>query len=114
MVKPHIPSQPRFTDRFKEANRAHARDIAGVFRHIKGHAHMALRAKIVDFIGAQIVEQLHQLRGIGQVAIMQKKACSVDVWVRVKMVDAACVKRRCASDDAMDLIAFFQKKFGQI
>lgn len=75
---------------------------------------MALGAEIVDFIWSQLVEQFHHLRGVGQIAVMQKQTGSVDVGIGVKMVDAACVECRCAPDDAMNFVAFFQQKFRQI
>jgi hypothetical protein len=61
---------------------------------------MALGTEIVDFVGSQIIEQFHHLRGVGQIAVMQEQTGSVDVGIGVKMVDAACVECRSAPDNA--------------
>ena len=49
---------PALAHRFKNADGAHAGYIAGIFGHIETHAHMALRGQVVDFIRADIVDDV--------------------------------------------------------
>jgi hypothetical protein len=75
---------------------------------------MRLRPQIVDFIRLQIIEQLHHLHRVREIAVMQEQARAIHMRILVDVVDAAGVEAGGAADDAMNLIAFFQQQFGQI
>ncbi len=75
---------------------------------------MRLGAEVVDLVRLEIVEQLHHLHGIGQVAVVQEQARLVEVRILVDVVDAGGVEGRGATHDAVNLIAFGEKEFRQI
>jgi len=60
-------------DAFKEARRAERYDVAGIFRHVKADADMALGSEIVDLIGLDVVDDAGERTGIGEVAVMQEQ-----------------------------------------
>ena len=66
---------------------------------------MALRAKIVDFVRLQLVEEFDQLHGIRQVPETQEEVYFIHMRVLVQMIDAGGVKRAGSPDDAMNLVA---------
>src|SRR5436853_2979398 len=95
-------------NRFQNANRSDASHIGGIFRNIETHAHMALRAEMVNLIRLQIIKQFHQINGISQIAVMEKKSDAVNVRVDIKMIDAGGVEGAGAPDYSVNLVAFFQ------
>ena len=69
---------------------------------------------MVNFVRLQLVEQLHQIHRIAQVAVVQEQPDAVDVRIGVKMIDARRVERARAPDDAVDFVAFFEQQIGEI
>ena len=82
---------------------------ARVFRNVEAHPHVALRPEVINFVRFQLVEQLHQINRIGQVAVMQEQPHAVDVRVGVEMIDPRCVKRARTTNDAVHFVAFFEQ-----
>ncbi len=104
----------RLAHGFEDARGADASDITGVFWNIKADTHMALSAEMIDLIRLQIINELHQVHAIGQVAVVEKKFHAVDMRIRVNVVDAGRVECARAADDAVDFIAFIEKEVGKI
>ena len=74
---------------------------------------MALGAQVVDFVGLQFVNQLHQGDGVGQVAKM-KMQIGLGVRINIEVVDALGVEVRRPPHDTVDLIAFLKKQFCKV
>jgi len=94
--------------------RAQSYDVAGVLRHVERHAHMRLRPEVVDLVRLEVVEQLHHLHRVGEVAVVEKQLHAIDVRVLVKVVDATGVERRGAAHDAVDLVPLRKEQLCQI
>ncbi len=67
---------------------------------------MALRGKIVNFIGTNVVEQRPETTGIGQIAKVQEEALVVFVEVGVDPIDPACIKAARTPLNAVDFVSF--------
>ena len=59
---------------------------------------MALRRKIVDFVGLDFVDELYEVRAVSEVAVVKEEPNAVDVRILVEMVDSLRVERRRAAD----------------
>ena len=78
---------------------------------------MALGSQVIDFVGLYLLDDAHERRRVGHIAVMQGKQAFVlhvaHPFVKVEVLDATRVERRRAADDAVHLVAFFQKKLGK-
>ena len=101
-------------NRLEDADGPDAHDVARVFRDVERHAHVRLRTEIVDFVGLEVIEELHHLHGVGEVAIVEVELYTVHMRIAVEMVDTARVKGRGAADNAVNLVAFAEQKLGEI
>ena len=106
--------QPDFADRFEDADGADTGDIAGVFGNVEGDADMALGSEMINLIGLNAIKQLDEVGGVGDVPIVQEQPYTVDMGVFIEAVNAAGIKGRGASDDAMDFIPFGEQELGEI
>ncbi len=73
---------------------------------------MALCTQMVNFIGLQLIEQLHQHHSVCQITVMEKELCPVHMRIIVQMIDPAGIKSRTATDNSMHLVTLFEKEFG--
>ena len=55
-----------------------------------------------------------QVRGVGQVAVVQDEFAVIDVRILIQMIDAVGIKQRGAALDAVHDVALLQQKFSQI
>src|SRR5882724_1049017 len=107
-------TQSGFADCFQNANRADASDIGSVLRNIEAHAHVALRAQMIDLVRLQFVKKLHKIHRVAEVSVMQKQSHTVYVWISVKMINSRGVKRAGAADNPVNFIPFLKQQIGQI
>ena len=70
---------------------------------------MALCRQIVNFIRLNLTHQANQAGGIGQIAVMEPDGVFLN-----QVVDAGGVGNRSPSDNAVDLIALFQKELSEV
>ena len=75
---------------------------------------MALGPEVIDLIGLQVVDELDEIHGVGEVAVVEEKANAIDMRILVEVVDPRCVERTGAPDDAVDFVAFGEQKVRQI
>jgi hypothetical protein len=80
--------------------------VACIFRDIETHAHMALGGEMIDLVRLDMVEQLDQVRRIGNVPVVQKEPHVIDVEVLREVVDTPGVERGGTVNNAMHLIVF--------
>jgi hypothetical protein len=57
----------------QQAGRSQRRDVAGIFRNIEAHTHVALRAQVINFVRSDAVKQFGQACGIRQVGEMEEE-----------------------------------------
>ena len=103
-----------FADGFEDTLGAEADDVAGVFGDIEGNAHVGLGAEVVNLVGLELIEQLHHLHRVGEVAIVKKETHAVYMRITVKMVDAAGVEGGGPADDSMNFVTFGEEQFGEV
>jgi hypothetical protein len=74
---------------------------------------MALGGEVVDLIRLYLLDDSDKVCGIGQIPVMEDKIPVRHMGVLVQVVDAIRVEQRRTPFNAMRLISFFQKEFGQ-
>ena len=94
-------------DRVEQAQRAERVDVGGVLRDVEAHAHVALRAEVVDLVGPDRAHQLVQHRAVGEIA-------EDELDVAEDVVDARGVERARAADHPVDLVALLEQDLGEI
>ena len=75
---------------------------------------MALRTKVINFIGLRRLNDANQVCAVRQIAIVQHQIAVIDVRVLIDMINALSIKRRRTALDAMHFISLLEQKFGQI
>jgi len=99
---------------FQEACGAEAGDVAGVFRHIEADADVALRSKVIDLVGLEVVEEAREAGRVAEVAVVEEELHAVDVGVHVKMIDPLGVEGAGTADDAVNFVALGEEQFGEV
>lgn len=103
-----------FAQGLQDAHGPDGGDVGGVFGDIEANADVALRAEMIDLVGLQTVEELDQVRGIAQVAVVKEKTYAGEMGVAEEMVDARGVERARPPDDSVDFVAFGEEQFGEV
>ena len=103
-----------FANRLEQPHGCHPRHIPGVFRDVEAHAHVALRAEMVDLVRLNRVHRLVRRDRVGEVAVVEKEVVVGKMRILVNAVEAFRVKRRCAPDHAVHLVALGEEQFGEI
>ena len=75
---------------------------------------MTLGGEIVNFVWLDLLHNANQAAGISHIAVVQDKFTRLDMRVLIQVVDTVRVEQRGPAFDTVYLIAFLQKKFGQI
>jgi len=66
-------------DGLQEPRRSKGRDVPRIFRPVKTDSHMALGSEMVNLIRPQIMNELGQLAGVGEITEIEKQPYSRDV-----------------------------------
>jgi hypothetical protein len=66
---------------------------------------VALRAEVVDLVGAELVDQLDQPPRLREIGVVEEEPHALLVWVAVEVVDAVGVEAGRAADEPVHLIA---------
>ena len=114
LVIPDLLHQTRLPNSFKNANGTQARNVSRVLGNVKGNSNVTLRTQVVNLIRLQLIEQLHQLYGIRQVAVMKKQIRVIHQGILVEMIQATGIEGGCAPHDAMYLVSLLQEKLCKI
>ena len=88
--------------------------VARVLRDVEAHAHVALRAEMIDFIRPDAVDEPREVQRVGKIAVVQEEAHAVDVRIGVEVVDARGVEGAGAADDAVDFVALLEQQIGEV
>ena len=79
--------------------------VTSVFGDVKAHTHMTLRGQMIDLVGLDPIQELDEVRRIGNVAVVQEQSDIIDVGIAVQPVDPARVECGRSSDNAVDFVA---------
>src|SRR5208282_6086716 len=101
-------------NRFEQSHRPKSGDVARVFRHIKAHAHVALRREMVKLIRRKAVNQIQDPLRAGKIAMMQEEPRARLIWILINVVDPLRIKRARPADDSVNFVSFRKKQFGEI
>ncbi len=71
-------------------------------------------AEVVDFVGLQVVEELHQIYRVREIAVMEEKPDAVTMGVLIEVIDAAGIEGARSPDDPVDFVPLFEQQIGQI
>ncbi len=75
---------------------------------------MALRGEVVDFVRLGLLDDAHQVGGVGEIAVVENEAAVRFVRILVQVVDAVGIEERGAALDAVDDVALAEQEFGQV
>ena len=95
-------------DRLEQPQRPQSVGVRRVLRRFETHLHMALGRKVVDFGGLDVLDQANEVGGVGEIAVVEKKAQLFLVGIDIKMIDPAGIERGRTALDAVNLIALAQ------
>ena len=100
---------------FEHAQRAEPGRVARIFRQVETDPDMALGAEMIDLVGLQVVDQVGELPGIGQIAVMDEKPDVLSAArIDIKVADTRGVEAAGPAHDAVDLISLVEQEFRQI
>jgi hypothetical protein len=75
---------------------------------------VALRGEVVDLVGLHLLDDAHQARAVGHVAVVQDEFSVLLVRILVEMVDAVGVEQRGAALDAVHVVALVEQELGEV
>ncbi len=67
---------------------------------------MALRPKVIDFVGLKIVKEFDQIDRVSQVSVVEKQMYPVNMRILIKMLNTSRVECAGSPDNPMNLITF--------
>src|SRR5271155_3225059 len=95
LIEPAL--ETRQTNGLEQAQRAGGNDIGGILGDLETDFDVALSGEIINFLGADVVEQLHQRTAVRQVSVVEKKTCVAIVEIFIEMIQAIRVEAGGAS-----------------
>lgn len=81
------------TDRLQQAKGAQRIGVGGVFGRTERYRDVALCCQIINFGRAHLLDNMDQVRCVGQVTIMQREAGVLDMGIAVDILNPAGVER---------------------
>ena len=75
---------------------------------------MALRAEIVDFVRLEFMQDRRKRATVREVGVMEKEPIIGFMEILKNMIDTIGIETRSTALEAMNFIAFFEEKLGQI
>ena len=77
---------------------------------------MALRSQVIHLTRLDLVYELHQTGGVGEVAVVQLEVLALFEGQRVlvEVPDPGCVEGTGAADDAVHLVTFREEQLGKV
>ena len=109
LIKPNgfVVVLVEIANRFEQAQNSDAGHIGGIFRLIERDFDVALRAQIINLVGAHFFEYSTQTGRVAQVAVMQFEAAGINFGIVIQMVDALRPESRGAAHDAVNFVNLF-------
>ena len=104
-------------DGLKQAERADAVRIGGVFRDVEGHLDVRHRTEVVDLVRLHVADDADEVGAVAEVAVVQLDLLDVDVTdevIHVEVLNALGVEAGRAADEAMDLVALVEQELSEV
>ncbi len=114
MIETGFLFEPEEADRLEQAECAHAIDIGGVLGRFEGNRDMGLRAEVVDFVGLDLADEAGEVRGIGEVAVVEAEVRISHLMMLVDVIHSLRVEGGCSTLNAMDFVAFFEEELSEV
>ena len=105
---------PQIANRFQQAQRSHADGFAGGLGFFKALPHLALAGEVVDFVGRGRGQNAAQRGGVANIALVQEEAAVVNGGIVQQAVQPGAVQISGRTRQAVNVITFFQQKFGEV
>ena len=99
---------------FHNPETAHRGQITRAFGDFKAEADVRLPRQVIELRRLDFVDDAANRGGVGEICIVQKQFLLVNVVVAVKRLQTSSFQRTAATHDAMNFVAFFEQKFGQV
>ena len=88
--------------------------VPGVLGHVEAHPDMALGAEMVDLVGSDLLEEVGERAGYGQIAVVEIDPRLGVVEVLVEMVDPVGVEGAGPADESVDLVPLAEQELGEV
>ena len=113
LVEARLLRQTSAANRIQHAQHSDAVAVGGILGHLERDLDVALGAQVVQLVRPHLGDDLKEVGGVGQVAVVQEELGVVHVRVLVQVLDAARVEGRRATDDAVHVVALLQQEPGR-
>ena len=97
----------------ENADGSEASHVRRVVWQVEADPNVTLSCQVVDFLGLDLVDEVLEASCTTHIAVVKQEACFV-VRVIIEMVNATGVEGTRTPDQPMYLIAFKEKKLGEI
>jgi hypothetical protein len=114
LIEAGLLLQAKDADRLQDPERAQRIRVGGVFRFLEADGNVALRGEVVNLVGLHLLDDAHQARAVGHVAVVQRETTVLLVRILVEVIDAVGIEQRGATLDAMHLVALVEQELGEI
>ena len=98
----------------KQAQRRHARVLAGRFGNLETEPDMALAGEMIELGRFHLVKNASQGRAVGKIAVREEQFFAVNFVVATKVFDTRAKQIARSPDNPVNGVAFCQKRLGQI
>ncbi len=114
LVKARLRIQARVAHRLQQTQRPQADRRGGVLGHVEAHAHVALRAQVVDLVRPYGLQHAPERAAVVEIAVVQAQAIVRRVRVLVDGLEPLGVEGAGTTENAVNLVPFAQQQLGQI
>jgi hypothetical protein len=87
LVEADLPIEPQDPDRFEEPQGPQRIGVAGVLGRLEAHLHVALCSEVVDLIRLRLLDDADEVRGVRQIAAMEKERGLLLVRIDIELID---------------------------
>jgi hypothetical protein len=99
---------------FQKPGGGNTRNFSGKLRNVEAYAHVALGAKIVNFIRRNFPDYPMKRAGVVQIAVMKMNFIFLPVFIWEQMLYALAIKSAHSSNHAVHFISLSQQQFRKI
>ena len=99
---------------FHNPETAHRGQITRAFWDLKAESDVRLPRQMIKLRRLDFVDDAANRGGVGEIRIVQEQFLLIDIIVAIERLQSRSFQRTAAADDAMNFVAFFEQKFGQV
>ena len=114
LVKPDVLLHAQDAHRFEDAEGPDAIGVCRVFGGVEADLDVAHRGEVVDLVGLHLLDDPDEVRGVGEIAVVQLEPDVGFVRILVQMVNPVRVEERGPALDPMHFVTLFEQQFCQI